>query len=192
MSNFSPDEIKNKLKGMFKDKKRLYRVLGITSYHIKRGGIKDESPADLIHEAALGLMEGRRKVDKKYKFDDLLLYTVQSIVRDLHRKNGKTKNKEVQLADREEKDELEELKSAVKEKTDTEMLSVKPEIINKLEKEEMLEYLYKTMDSDTTALVVLEERLKGFSNKEIAEEYNIEVSEVEKSLNRLKTRGKKY
>jgi len=192
MSSFSPDEIKNELKGMFKDKKRMYRVLGITSYQIKRGGIKDESPSDLINEAALRLLEGRRKAERKYKFDDLLLYTVRSIVMDLNRKNGKTKNKKVTIEDREEDNEVEELNTVIKNRADIERLSVEPDVFNKLEKEEMREYLNKTMDSDTTALVVLEERLKGYSNKEIAHEYNIEVSEVEKSLNRLKTRGKKF
>jgi DNA-binding CsgD family transcriptional regulator len=48
------------------------------------------------------------------------------------------------------------------------------------------------MDKDTTALIVFEERCEGYSNKEIAEKWNIDVKEVEKALNRLKTAGKKF
>ena len=56
----------------------------------------------------------------------------------------------------------------------------------------MKNYIYETMDKDTTALIVFEERCEGYSNKEIAEKWNIDVKEVEKALNRLKTAGKKF
>lgn len=62
-----------------------------------------------------------------------------------------------------------------------------------IDAEELLELLKKELDekNDVNAYIVLEEKLKGKKNKEIAKEYNISVKEVENAYNRIKRLAKK-
>lgn len=189
----SSQEIIDEIKRIHGDKKLFEKIVGIISKEYHKYDLRALTPADILQEAALRLLSGRRKVSREYKFSDILIYVSRSVMRDLCRKNYIKPTEKVEFEDREEEYELVEEITRPKEiRSVTEFLSEEPPQYKQIEKEEMTEYIHKACDSDKLSIRVFELRIEGYSNKEIAKKCKAGVEEVEKALNRLRTKGKKF
>jgi DNA-directed RNA polymerase specialized sigma24 family protein len=152
---------------------------------MKNRDIKTIDVKDAISNAAKLILGMQRKISKNYDFEQSFIFVIKNEILDDLKKKWRKHEVPINNVLREDADD-EEIENF------REDLVVDPTQMINLEKEEMKNYIYETMDKDTTALIVFEERCEGYSNKEIAEKWNIDVKEVEKALNRLKTAGKKF
>lgn len=187
------EEIIDEIKRVHSDRKLFEKIAGIISKEYYKYNLGPSTPADIMQEATLRILNGGRKVSREYKFSDIFIYVSISVMRDLSRKNSIKQTEKVELEDREEEYELVEETTNPKEISSfTEHLSVEPTQYKQIEKEEMAEYIHKACDSDNLSIRVFELRLEGYSNKEIAKKCKASVEEIEKALNRLRTKGKKF
>jgi len=187
------EEIIAEIKRIHKDRKLFDKIAGIISKEYNKYNLRPLTPSDIMQEAALRILSGRRKVSHKYEFSSIFLYVCKSVMQDLCRKKHIKQTRMVEFEDREEEYELVEENHQPKEvRSYTEYISVEPTQYKQIEKEEMAEYIHKACDSDKLSLRVFKLRIEGYSNKEIAKECKASVEEIEKALNRLRTKGKKF
>lgn len=189
----SHDEIIDEIKKIHRNRKLFEKIAAIISNEYHKYDVRPLSPADILQEASLRILSGRRKVSREYEFSEILIYVSKSVMRDWSRKNYNQQTEMVEFEDREEEYELVEETNQLQEvRSFTEYIAVEPNQQKQLEKEEMAQYIYRASNSDRIAIKVFELRKAGFTNKEIAMRCNINVIDVEKALNRLRTRGKKF
>jgi DNA-directed RNA polymerase specialized sigma24 family protein len=182
---FSKEERIEEFTITYNDEKRFKKIEGIVSSFMKNRDIKTIDVKDAISNAAKLILGMQRKISKNYDFEQSFIFVIKNEILDDLKKKWRKHEVPINNVLREDADD-EEIENF------REDLVVDPTQMINLEKEEMKNYIYETMDKDTTALIVFEERCEGYSNKEIAEKWNIDVKEVEKALNRLKTAGKKF
>ncbi|MAT58504.1 MAG: hypothetical protein CMF23_11090 [Ignavibacteriae bacterium] len=182
---FSKEERIEEFTIIYNDEKRFKKIEGIVSSFMKNRDIKTIDVKDAISNAAKLILGMQRKISKNYDFEQSFIFVIKNEILDDLKKKWRKHEVPINNVLREDADD-EEIENF------REDLVVDPTQMINLEKEEMKNYIYETMDKDTTALIVFEERCEGYSNKEIAEKWNIDVKEVEKALNRLKTAGKKF
>ncbi|MBZ0181518.1 MAG: hypothetical protein K8F60_03615 [Melioribacteraceae bacterium] len=182
---FSKEERIEEFTIIYNDEKRFKKIEGIVSSFMKNRDIKTIDVKDAISNAAKLILGMQRKISKNYDFEQSFIFVIKNEILDDLKKKWRKYEVPINNVLREDADD-EEIENF------REDLVVDPTQMINLEKEEMKNYIYETMDKDTTALIVFEERCEGYSNKEIAEKWNIDVKEVEKALNRLKTAGKKF
>lgn len=189
----NPEEIKDEIKKIHSNRKLFEKIAAIIAKEYHKFNVRPLTPADVMQEASLRILSGKRKVSREYEFSEILIYVSKSVMRDWSRKKFNQQTELVEFEDREEEYDLVEETNHLQEvRSFTEYISVEPNQRKQIEKEEMTQYIYRASDSDSIAIKVFELRKEGFTNKEIAMRCNITITEVERALNRLRTRGKKF
>lgn len=189
----TPDEIIDEIKKIHRNKKLFDKIAGIISKEYSKYNLRPLTPADVMQEASLRILLGGRKVSREYEFSEILIYVSKSVMRDWSRKKHNQKTEMVEFEDREEEYELvEETKKPKEVRSFTEYISVEPTQYKQIEKEEMTQYIYNACDSDRLSIRVFDLRKEGYTNKEIAERCKVSIADIEKALNRLRTKGKKF
>ncbi len=189
----TPEEIIDEIKKFHGNRKLFDKIAAIIAKEYHKFNVRPLTPADVMQEAALRILRGKRKVSREYEFSEILIYVSRSVMRDWSRKKFNQQIEMVELEDREEEYELVEETTQLEEvRSFTEYITVEPNQHKQIEKVELAQYIYRASDSDRIAIKVFDLRKEGYSNKEIAIRCNISVTDVEKALNRLRTRGKKF
>jgi DNA-directed RNA polymerase specialized sigma24 family protein len=190
----SKEEVTLELEKLLKADKLLIRKLvnyAANLLKLKKNIVLVIEPTDIVNETITKILEGKRHWNKT-KYPDLLDFIKVAIQSELNNainakltnnKNLGKKHRFVSIYNETEDGEIVEIQIEDTSENILEVLSI----------DQFIETLQKLLEDneDLEAMLVLDEILLGYTNKEISEKLNIPIDQVENAKKRIKRSGKK-
>ena len=136
---FSKEERIEEFTIIYNDEKRFKKIEGIVSSFMKNRDIKTIDVKDAISNAAKLILGMQRKISKNYDFEQSFIFVIKNEILDDLKKKWRKHEVPINNVLREDADD-EEIENF------REDLVVDPTQMINLEKEEMKNYIYETMD----------------------------------------------